>query len=131
MLTLPLSDPDAALRQIETFGTRKYVPVFMITCVRSLAVHHNAHMKIYRALEERGLALAFHSAVNIGEPVFKSLNRFASVHALGFPFYNILHLTNWVTNGLAERFPSCPWTWSKAGSPGGRFLFKRPDHRTK
>src|SRR5215471_14255708 len=91
MLTLPLSDPDAALRQIDTFGARKYVTGFMITCVRSLAVHLNAHMKIYRALEERGLVLSFHSAINPGEPVFKNLNRFASVHALGFPFYNILH----------------------------------------
>jgi uncharacterized protein len=39
MLTLPLSDPDAALRQIETFGARKCVTGFMITCVRSLALH--------------------------------------------------------------------------------------------
>src|SRR5712691_9084800 len=71
MLTLPFSDPDAALRQIETFGHRKYVAGFMITCVRSLAVHHNAHMKVYRALEERGLVLSFHSAINPGEPVFR------------------------------------------------------------
>src|SRR5260370_16640571 len=89
----------------------------MITCVRSSAVHHNAHMKIYRALEERGLALAFHSAINPGEPVFKNLNRFASVHALGFPFYHILHMTNWITNGLSERFPNLPVIWFHAGLP--------------
>ena len=128
MLTLPLSDPDAALRQIETFGTRKYVTGFMITCVRSLAVHHNAHMKIYRALEERGLALAFHSAINPGEPVFKNLNRFASVHALGFPFYNILHMTNWVTNGLGERFPRLPVIWIEGGLAWVPFLMQRLDH---
>jgi hypothetical protein len=39
----------------------------MITCVRSLAVHHNAHIGIYRALEERGLALAFHACCQLGE----------------------------------------------------------------
>jgi uncharacterized protein len=128
MLTLPLSDPDAALRQIETFGTRKYVTGFMITCVRSLAVHHNAHMEIYRALEERGLALAFHSAINPGEPVFKNLNRFASVHALGFPFYNILHMTNWVTNGLGERFPRLPVIWIEGGLAWVPFLMQRLDH---
>jgi predicted TIM-barrel fold metal-dependent hydrolase len=128
MLTLPLSDPDAALRQIETFGARKYVTGFMITCVRSLAVHHNSHMKIYRALEERGLALAFHSAINPGEPVFKNLNRFASVHALGFPFYNILHMTNWVTNGLAERFPKLPVIWIEGGLAWVPFLMQRLDH---
>ena len=128
MLTLPLSDPDTALRQIETFGSRKYVTGFMITCVRSLAVHHNVHMKIYRALEERGLALAFHSAINPGEPVFRNLNRFASVHALGFPFYNILHMTNWVTNGLAERFPKLPVIWIEGGIAWVPFLMQRLDH---
>jgi len=128
MLTLPLSDPDAALRQIETFGARKYVTGFMITCVRTLAVHHNAHMKIYRALEERGLALAFHSAINPGEPVFKNLNRFASVHALGFPFYHILHMTNWVTNGLSERFPKLPVIWIEGGLAWVPFLMQRLDH---
>src|SRR4029453_14027178 len=128
MLTLPLSDSDAALRQIETFGARKYVTGFMITCVRSLAVHHNAHMKIYRALEERGLALAFHSAINPGEAVFKNLNRFASVHALGFPFYNILHMTNWVTNGLGERLPQLPVICMEGELAWSPFLMQRLDH---
>ncbi len=105
MLSLPLSEPDAAMRQIETFAGRKGVTGFMITSVRGQPVHHNRHMKVFRALEERGLPLAFHSAINPMEPVFKTLNRFASVHGLGFPFYNILHMTNWVTNGIGERFP--------------------------
>src|SRR5208282_874946 len=64
----------------------------------------NAYMKVYRAMEERGLSLAFHSGPNWGEPVFKSCNRFIAVHALGFSFYNILHCTNWVVNGIGERF---------------------------
>jgi uncharacterized protein len=128
MLTLPFSDPEASLRQIETFGDRKNVSGFMITCVRSLAVHHNSHMKVYRALEERGLALSFHSAINPGEPVFRSLNRFASVHGLGFPFYNILHVTNWVTNGLGERFPKLPVIWIEGGLAWIPFLMQRLDH---
>jgi uncharacterized protein len=128
MLTLPLSDPDAALRTIETFGDRKHVTGFMITCVRALPVHHNAHMKVYRALEERGLALSFHSGINPTEPVFKSLNRFASVHGLGFPFYNILHCTNWVTNGLPERFPKLPVIWIEGGLAWVPFLMQRLDH---
>src|SRR5271168_1900604 len=52
MLTLPLSDPDEALRHVETFGHRKDVGGFMITTVRTLPVHDNAYMKIYRAIEE-------------------------------------------------------------------------------
>src|SRR5436309_2557770 len=81
-----------------------------------------------RRAEERGLALAFHSAINMGEPVFKSLNRFASVHGLGFPFYNILHATNWVTNGLGERFPKLPVIWIEGGIAWVPFLMQRLDH---
>jgi uncharacterized protein len=128
MLCMPFCEPDEALRHIETFGDRPHVTGFMITSVRAQPVHHNAYMKIYRALEERGLALCFHSAINIGEPVFKSLNRFASVHALGFPFYNILHMTNWVTNGLGERFPKLPVIWIEGGLAWIPFLMQRLDH---
>ena len=128
MLSLPLSEPDAAMRQIETFAGRKGVTGFMITSVRSQPVHHNRHMKVFRALEERGLPLAFHSAINPMEPVFKTLNRFASVHGLGFPFYNILHMTNWVTNGLGERFPKLPVIWIEGGLAWIPFLMQRLDH---
>ncbi len=69
MLCLPFSDPDESLRQVETFGGRKGVSGFMVTTVRNLPVHDNAYMKVYRAIEERGLSLAFHSGPNWGEPV--------------------------------------------------------------
>lgn len=129
MLTLPFSDPDAAIRTIETFGDRKHVSGFMVTSVRSAPIHHNSHMKVFRALEERGLVLSFHSAINPTEPVFRSLNRFASVHALGFPFYNIVHVTNWVTNGLGERFPKLPVIWIEGGLAWVPFLMQRLDHQ--
>src|SRR6266853_800942 len=81
MLSLPFSDPDASLRHVETFGHRKHVGGFMVTTVRSdMGVHDNAYMKVYRAIEERGLVLSFHSGPNWGEPIFKSCNRFLAVH---------------------------------------------------
>ena len=129
MLSLPFGDPEQTLRHVETFGDRKHVTGFMVTTVRSdMAVHHNAYMKVYRAMEERGLALAFHSGPNWGEPVFKSCNRFLSVHALGFSFYNILHCTNWVVNGMGERFPKLPVIWIEAGLAWVPFLMQRLDH---
>ena len=129
MLSLPFSDPDASLRHVETFGDRKGVTGFMVTTVRAnMAVHDNAYMKVYRAMEERGLGLAFHSGPNWGEPVFKSCNRFISVHALGFTFYNILHMTNWLVNGLCERFPKLKVVWIEAGLAWLPFLMQRLDH---
>jgi predicted TIM-barrel fold metal-dependent hydrolase len=128
MLTLPLSDPDEALRHVETFGDRKHVGGFMITTVRTLPVHDNAYVKIYRAIEERGLVLSFHSAFNWAENVFRGCNRFIAVHALGFSFYNILHCTNWIVNGMPERFPKLPVIWIESGLAWVPFLMQRLDH---
>jgi predicted TIM-barrel fold metal-dependent hydrolase len=128
MLSLPFSDPDASLRHVEKFGDCHGVKGFMVTTVRTLQVNDNAYMKVYRAMEERGLSLAFHSGPNWGEPVFRSCNRFLSVHALGFSFYNILHCTNWVINGLGERFPKLPVLWVEGGLAWVPFLMQRLDH---
>ena len=85
-------------------------------------------MKVYRAIEERGLVLSFHSGPNWGEPIFKSCNRFLSVHALGFTWYNILHCTNWVINGMGERFPKLPVVWIESGLAWVPFLMQKLDH---
>jgi predicted TIM-barrel fold metal-dependent hydrolase len=128
MLSLPFSDPDASLRHVEEFGHLKGVGGFMVTTVRTLQVNDNAYMKVYRAMEERGLVLSFHSGPNWSEPVFRACNRFISVHALGFTFYNILHCTNWVINGLGERFPKLPVIWIESGLAWVPFLMQRLDH---
>src|SRR4051794_8676791 len=128
MLCLPFSDPEACARHVEAFGSRKNVTGFMVTTVRHLQVNDNAYMKLYRMLEERGLALAFHSGPNWNEPVFRACNRFISVHALGFTFYNMLHLTNWVINGMGERFPKLPVIWIESGLAWVPFLMQRLDH---
>jgi uncharacterized protein len=129
MLCLPFNTPDAALRQVETFGDRKHVGGFMVTTVRSdMAVYDNAYMKVYRAIEERGLALSFHSGPNWGEPIYKSCNRFLSAHALGFSWYNVIHCTNWVINGMGERFPKLPVIWTESGLAWIPFLMQRLDH---
>jgi uncharacterized protein len=129
MLCLPFSDPEAALRHVETFGDRKHVGGFMVTTVRShMAVYDNAYMKLYRAMEERGLVLSFHSGPNWGEPIYKSCNRFLSAHALGFTWYNILQCTNWVINGMGERFPKLPVIWIESGLAWVPFLMQRLDH---
>jgi hypothetical protein len=129
MLCLPFSDPEQSLRHVETFGHRKHVGGFMVTTVRSnMAVNDNAYMKVYRAIEERGLVLSFHSGPNWGEPIFKSCNRFLTVHALGFTWYNVLHLTNWVINGMGERFPKLPVIWIESGLAWIPFVMQRLDH---
>ncbi len=129
MLCLPFNDPDAAYRQVEHFGGRKGVGGFMVTTVRpKTAVHDNRYMKTYRALEERGLVLSFHSGPNWGDHTFQSCNRFLTAHALGFSWYNINHCCNWIINGLGERFPKLPVIWIEAGLAWIPFVMQRIDH---
>ena len=129
MLCLPFSDPEAAYRQVCEFGHRKGVGGFMVTSVRpKMAVYDNAYMKVYRAMEERGLVLSFHANVFWSDSTFQSCNRFMSAHALGFTWYNILHCTNWVVNGMGERFPKLPVIWIESGLSWIPFVMQRLDH---
>jgi len=127
-LPLPFGSPAACLRHVETFGDRKGVVGFMVTTVRNQPVYDDDYMSTYRAIEERGLTLSFHAGNNWGEQVFKSCNRFLTVHALGFSFYNMLHLSNWVVNGMGERFPKLPVIWIESGLAWIPFLMQRLDH---
>lgn len=128
MLYLPLSDPDASLSIIEEFAGEPGVIGFLVTCLRYQPIHENRFMKVFAALDERGLPLAFHSAPNWGERSFEQLNRFIGVHALGFPFYAMLHLTNLVYNGIPERFPNVPIVFMEAGICWLAFLAGRLDN---
>jgi predicted TIM-barrel fold metal-dependent hydrolase len=125
---LPFNDPDASLRAVETFGERPGVVGFMVTGARYRPVHDNAYMKVYRAIEERGLPLAFHASAYPHERAFEGMNKFISVHALGFVYYNMVHLTNTLMNGLPERFPELRWIWVESGLAWVPFMMQRLDN---
>jgi uncharacterized protein len=128
LVYLPFVDPEASLRAIETFGDRPGVCGFMVTGARYRPIHENAYMKVYRAIEERDLPLAFHASAYPSERMFEGMNRFLSVHALGFCFYNMVHLTNCVINGLPERFPNLKWIWMESGLAWVPFMMQRLDN---
>jgi uncharacterized protein len=128
MLYLPFNDPEASLRLVEDFGEAAGVVGFMVTAVRHRAVHDNAYVPLYAALEERGLPLGFHAGYTWqGTRATELMNRFISVHAIGFPFYNMVHMTNWLVNGLPERFPRLKVIWIESGVAWIPFLMQRLD----
>jgi uncharacterized protein len=127
MAYLPLSNPEASVSFIEEFAEAPGVLGFMVTAVRYQPIHENRFMKVFAALDERSLPLAFHSGPNWSERPFEQLNRFLSVHALGFPFYAMLQLTNVVVNGLPERFPNVRFLFMEAGQAWVPFLIARLD----
>jgi predicted TIM-barrel fold metal-dependent hydrolase len=127
LLYLPFNVPEACPKVIEEFGDRPGVAGFMVASARHRAVHDNAYVRAYAMLEERGLPLAFHAAPEWSALSLAEANRYLSVYALGFPHFNMLHLANWVVNGLSERFPRLAVVWMEAGLAWLPFLMQRLD----
>jgi uncharacterized protein len=128
MLYLPMNDPVAALKMVEEFSGKQGVIGFLVTTVRYKPLYNNVYMKLYRALEERGLPLAFHAATNWGDQSMNITNKFIATHALGFTWFNIVHMTNWVVNGIPERFPGLKSIWIESGLAWVPFLMQRLDN---
>ena len=125
---LPFNDPEAALRTVEDFSEVKGSVGFTITSARYKPVHHNQYMKLYAALEERGMPLCFHAGSSWQDSSMALLNRFIGMHALAFVLCNLVHMTNWVLNGLPERFPKLKTIWIESGLAWIPFLMQRLDH---
>jgi len=128
MLYLPFHDPEATYQIIEEFADRKGVCGFMVTSTHYRANYDNAYMKSYHALQERELPLGFHAAFTWTDQSLQLTNRFIGVHALGFTWCNMLHMTNWVTNGMPERFPKLKTVWIESGLAWIPFLMQRLDN---
>jgi uncharacterized protein len=128
LLYLPFNDPKACVELVEEFAGRPGVAGFMVTTVRTRPVHHRDYTPLYRALEERNLPLGFHSAFSYHERAMEQFNKFISVHTLGFPFYNMVHVINWIMNGLPERFPNLKVIWIESGLAWIPFIMQRLDH---
>jgi predicted TIM-barrel fold metal-dependent hydrolase len=128
MLYLPFNDPEAAYRTVKDFGDRKGVVGFMVTAPRYKPVHDNAYIKTYALLEEMGKPISFHAAYSWDDRALATTNRFISVHSLGFMWFNMIHMTNWVINGLPERFPKLKVLWIESGLTWAYCLMQRLDH---
>jgi predicted TIM-barrel fold metal-dependent hydrolase len=128
MLYLPFHDPDASYRMVQEFGDRKGVVGFMVTSTHYRKNYENPYMRTYAALEERGLPLGFHAAFTWADQSLALTNRFMAVHGLGFTWCNMLHMTNWLVNGMPERFPKLKTVWIESGLAWIPFLMQRLDN---
>jgi predicted TIM-barrel fold metal-dependent hydrolase len=128
MLYLPLNDPEAALGIVRELGDKKGIAGFMVSATHNVPIYDNVYMRLYAEIEERGLAIGFHGGFDWRENAFRSANRFITIHALGFCFHNILHLTNWIVNGLPERFPKLKVIWIESGLAWVPWIMQRLDN---
>jgi hypothetical protein len=128
-LYLPFNDPEASYKMVEELGDKPGVVGFCVTAPRYKGVWDNVYAKTYAALEERGLPLAFHSGFMWGgDRTMELCNRFIAVHALGFTWYNVVHLTNWIVNGMPVRYPKLKVLWIESGLAWLPFLMQRLDN---
>ncbi len=116
LLYLPFNDPDACVKVVEEFADKPGVVGFSIASTRHKPVWHNSYMRLYGALQDCGKPLGFHAGFSWSDPSFQQLNRFIGMHALSFVHFNMIHLTNWVLNGLPERFPRLKIIWIEVGA---------------
>jgi uncharacterized protein len=128
LLCLPFHDADASVKTIQEFGQTPGVVGFMVTSQRHTGVHRNVYMRVYKELEERGLPLAFHAGPSWGDSMTTTMNRFLSVHSMSFITCNMTHMTNWIVNGLPERFPKLKLIWIESGLAWVPFMMQRLDH---
>ncbi len=127
LLFLPFNTPEVCPKFVAEFADKPGVMGFTVTSTRYKAVHHNAYMPLYRALEERNLPIAFHAGFNWEDGSMAQLNRFLSMHALSFVHCNLIHMTNWVINGLPERFPGLDVLWIESGLAWLPYVMQRLD----
>ncbi|HEV2571769.1 amidohydrolase family protein [Methylocella sp. CPCC 101449] len=127
MIYLPFNDPEAALREVEKHAANPQVVGYMVTSTRYRPVHHDCYMKLYAAIEASGKPISFHSGFHWGDESMKQCNRFLSMHAISFVYYNIIHMTNWVINGIPERFPKLKSMWVESGLAWVPFVMQRLD----
>ena len=128
-LYLPMNDPVAAYKIVQDFAGHKGVVGFTVGTARHKQLYDNSYMKLYADIEARGLPLVFHSSLGgANDQSLNLCNRFMAAHALGFSWWNILHCTNWLVNGLPERFPKLRTVWVESGLAWIPFLMQRLDN---
>ena len=125
---LPFHSAEDCEKIVRQYADNPQIVGYTVCAARHAPVYDNQYMRLYRLLEEVGKPLAFHAGPNWDDPSFKTLNRFVSMHALTFPHYNMIHITNWIINALPERFPKLKVIWVESGLAWIPFMMQRLDH---
>jgi uncharacterized protein len=128
LIPLPFVDPQACIEMVNEHAANPSVLGFMVTSQRHQPVQHRDYMPLYDLIQDTGKPIAFHAGPSFQEPSTKALNKFISIHAVSFVTCNIVHMTNWILNGIPERFPRLKAIWIESGLAWVPFLMQRLDN---
>lgn len=124
---LPFNTPEEAVRVVEENAGNDRIVGFMVTSTRYKPVHDNVYARLYRAIEASGKPIAFHAGYHWQDPSLATIPTFLGMHALGFVWCNMVHMTNWILQGIPERFPKLKSLWVESGLAWIPFLMQRLD----
>lgn len=127
LVYVPFNTPSEAERVVKDFGDETGVIGFCVPSTRHKPVHHNDYMRLYAMIQDSGKPLAFHAGYHWQDPSLATINRFLGMHALGFVWCNMIHMTNWILNGIPERFPKLKSIWIESGLAWIPFMMQRLD----
>jgi hypothetical protein len=128
MMYLPLHHGVDALAMIEELGGKPGIAGCVVASPRYEKVQAKGMARVFSAMEERGLVLAFHGMANWEEPSLAAINRWGAVQAVGVPHSNMTHMTNWLISGMPERFPKLRVLWLESGVAWAHYLMQRLDN---
>src|SRR6201998_3105838 len=96
MLYLPFNHPEASLKAVEMSAENPSVIGLLVTSRRFPAANPAISIPLYSANQSGGKPLSFHSGFHWGDQSMQQCNRFISMHAISFVYYNIIHMTHWI-----------------------------------
>jgi predicted TIM-barrel fold metal-dependent hydrolase len=128
MMYMPLHHGVDGQAMIEELAHKPGVAGCVVASPRYEKVQSKGMARVFSAMEERGLVLAFHGMANWEEPALAAINRWGAVQALGIPQSNMTHMTNWLISGMPERFPKLKVLWLEGGTAWVHYLGQRLDN---
>ena len=127
MLYVPFNDPKESLALVEKYADHPGIVGFMVSSTRYKPVYHDDYMPVYAAIQASGKPLGFHAGFHWGDQSMQQCNRFIAMHSISFVYFNVLHIINWIVNGLPERFPKLKVMWIESGLAWVPFVMQRLD----
>ena len=128
MLYLPMNDPVAAMKMVEDFGDKKGVIGFLVTTARYKPLYDNCYMKLYRAAGGARPADRLPFGDELGRPEHAHLQQVHRDPCARLLLVQHPALTNWVVNGIPERFPRLKSIWIESGLAWVPFVMQRLDN---
>src|ERR1043166_2081336 len=128
MMYLPMHHATESLAMIEELGDKPGIAGCVIASPRYEKVQSKGKVKVFAAMEERGLVLGFHGMANREEPALNAIPQWGAVQAVGIPHSNMTHMTNWLISGMPERLPKLKVLWFESGIAWVNYLGQRLDN---